>query len=77
MNWLKRIFGLTDRVADRVDAAGERIAMAVESMADDWEAVAREHRLRLGTAPTPTIIASLPEESAHKRRNGKNVPSQI
>lgn len=75
MNWLRRILGLTDRVADRVDAAGERYAAAFEAMADDVEAIAREHRLRLGGVPVTvsatTIIDNVPEEATTAHRNGR------
>jgi hypothetical protein len=42
--FLKRLFGM----ADRTDRAGDRIALAMEELADDLEAVRAAVRQRLG-----------------------------
>jgi hypothetical protein len=48
VNWLKRIFGVADDTAARVEKAGDRLAAAFEQMADDAEKWRDTFRARMG-----------------------------
>ncbi len=53
--WIKRLFlGM-----DRAEVAAERIALAVEGIADDLEAVRASMRQRFGLDETPVSHAAL------------------
>jgi len=47
VDWLTRLFSATDRTAEHIEAAGERIAAAAEDMAGTWELADKRtcHRL--------------------------------
>jgi hypothetical protein len=74
LKFLGRLFG----AADRVEVASDRLALAVEGIADDLEKLRASLRDRLGLdSPPATAVPALPapEDSANGRRRGKAAPA--
>lgn len=62
MNYLMSLLGFTSRV----NAAQDRIVLALEALASDWEEVARRNRELLGlNAETPALPE--PEKKSRKK----------
>lgn len=67
MEFLRRLFGTSAKIADRCDAAGERCAAALEKMADAMETAADAVARHFGV-PEPVLPIPVIEEPSSRRK---------